>query len=425
MPDDLVSDLTRRNAELEAQAVELTRMLAQAEAVSHLTTGVIHDLRNALHVMLTAGNALQESLLDPEQRELSDLVMGATRHAAALAHDVLNLARKGDAKAALFDSAELLLGFQRVVRQVLSKLIECDFEPAPSAWSVNIEAQQFEAVLINLSVNARDSMPRGGRLRIGTRNLQRGVALPHELQPGEYVEFYVADTGTGMPQAVLDRATEAFFTTKLDRGGTGLGLSMAQSFASRAGGALVIESEIDRGTCVRLLVPRAIAPSETRKDDVRLSKLQNIQSRIRTPWMSQLLDQWHAACGDQELPLAVDIEASLSAQAECSLLLAIEPGAEPPVLRLIRIGDALSRALRGAELGTIPLHGPLALGDQGAAYRRVLRSRFPSYEFLRYTFGAGENAEFERLILPAATDGATVSHLIGAVRLSTALGGGD
>jgi len=230
----------------------------------------------------------------------------------------------------------------------------------------------------------------------------------------------VQDTGVGLTPQVLARATEAFFTTKEADRGTGLGLSMVQAFATRSGGAIQIESEPDRGTRVEILLPRAPLPAEPIDNDPepRRAVLQKIRRRVRTGWLRDVLEGWRAACPKEGLPRPVHVEAALIGHVDCSLVLAVEQGATPPVFRLVRMGDALGKALGGTALGELALDGPLLSGSQGAAYRRALRSRFPSYEYAHYSFGDGSPAEVERMILPAAADGETVSHLIGVVVLS-------
>jgi CheY-like chemotaxis protein len=119
-----------------------------------------------------------------------------------------------------------------------------------------VDPTQTELVLLNLAINARDAMPEGGRLTIRTANVGRGDA-PADLAPGDYVLISVSDTGEGMPEEVLRRAVEPFFTTKEPGKGSGLGLSMVHGVATQSGGALHIDSRPDRGTTVNVYLPRA------------------------------------------------------------------------------------------------------------------------------------------------------------------------
>jgi hypothetical protein len=149
--------------------------------------------------------------------------------------------------------------------------------------------------------------------------------------------------------------------------------------------------------------------------------------RIRTPELRHALEAWQALCPAHGLPPPLATEGKLTAHADHSLVLTVEPAGEVPILRLLRIGDGLARALGHSELGDLPLHGSIAVGTLSAAYRRAFHSRFPSYEYLNYEFKDGAPGVFERLILPAASDGTTVSHLLGVIHLSAALerGGRD
>jgi nitrogen-specific signal transduction histidine kinase len=418
MPQDLIQQLTERNAELTAQVAALTRALAQGTAVSQLVPGVVHDFRNALHVMLLETESLAETLEDPNQLESARSAFTAGKHAAAVARSLLELARKENPRTSLVNASELMTTFRPLIQRIVLKQLECVFEIDADAWSVEVERQQLEAALINLSINARDAMPHGGKLRVCVRNLPQGVPLPAELPAGDYVGFCVEDNGIGMSAPVLARATEAFFTTKDSNRGTGLGLSMTHAFASRSGGALQIESELHRGTRVQIVLPRASTRCVAAGSTTRAAKLQQMRRRMRTAWLPRVLDQWGLACPEGGLPQPIAAEAGVVAHADCSLVLGVERGVVPPALRVLRMGDTFARALGTTTMGELPIEGSVVLGSFGSAYRRVLHSCFPSYEYLRYSLGDGSPSELERLILPAASDGTNVSHLIGVVVVS-------
>jgi nitrogen-specific signal transduction histidine kinase len=423
MSQDHVQQLIRENAELKARVAELTRELGRAEAVSQLAAGVVHDVRNALQVILVEAENLRDSLRDASQRDLANTILVAGNHAVSVARDVLGVVRKQTARTSFVNGAQLLSEFKRLIQRVASQSLVCVFAADSNAWSVEVDRPQLEAALLNLSANARDAMPQGGELRVSARNIPRGMPLPAELPAGDYVGFCVEDSGVGMAAAVLARATEAFFTTKPGDRGTGLGLAMVHAFAQHAGGALRIDSTVGYGTRVEILLPRALPPGALLgvHPERQRAKLQRLQRRMRTTWLRQVLDGWSAACPSDGLPPPSAAEAGLVEHIDCSLVLGLELGATPPRFRLLRMGDALMSQLGQTALGELPLAGSTALGSLGAAYRRALHSSFPSYEYVRYAFGDGSPAEFERLILPAAADGKTVSHLIGVVVLSTNL----
>ena len=320
---------------------------------------------------------------------------------------------------AIVDSAALVERIRPLIRQVARTRVECVFSPNQSVWPVAIEAHQLEAVLINLCANARDAMPDGGPLHISVRNVAVGVPLPADLPSGDYVTFSVHDTGTGMTREVLDRATEAFYTTKAERGGTGLGLAMAQEFARRSGGALRIESVVGHGTTVEVRLPRAAPAAAADADFVRRrdAVLLTLRQQVRTSSLREALDAWQRACGTEAMPRPFDIDVAVAPHADMSLAVLADPDAPPGQLRLLRIGRGLQDALIEATQGEASIAGSL-LGALGDVYRRVAQSRVPSYEHVHYSFDDRPAADFERLVMPASADGQRVSHLIGIMAFS-------
>lgn len=427
MPGETSEGLARRNAELSARVVELTQALARSQAFAKLHASVVHDLRNAFHVTRLAAETITQTTENAEDRDLAETILTASEHGGALARDLLALVRNEDVETSNVSGAEVVARLERLTQRFSAQGIQCVFEPAPDVWSVRVERPQLEAALLNFCVNARDAMPRGGTLRVTARNLA-DVAPRSMLPRDDYVEFAVADTGSGMSRDVLERATEAFFTTKQQSGGTGLGLAMANTFASRSGGALIIESATGRGTTVRLVLPRAPSLGETIDVDPEArEKLDEIAHSIRTQDLRQALKDWRALCPTNGFPRLVAAERQLVAQSEHTLLVAVDPDAAPPLLRLVRLGGALERALGRTKLDDFTLEGSLAVGTLAAAYRRTYRSRFPSYEYASYAFEEKSPEVFERLILPVAADGRHVSHLLGVIRLSKTMnlkGGG-
>lgn len=227
-----------------------------------------------------------------------------------------------------------------------------------------------------------------------------------------------------MPPDVLAKATEAFFTTKPRDRGTGLGLAMVHAFATEAGGAVHIESEVGRGTCVEVLLPRTRPqPQPLDAADSRFAILERIRHRVRTPWLLDVLAAWSQVSEPGGLPRPAQLEAALLDHSACSLLIAVDLAAEPMELRLLRLGQDLVELLEPGAIEQIPLAGPELFGNLATAYRQALRSRCPNYQFARYRLGRGSDTRFERLVLPAATDGQTVSHLFGVVLISSESGG--
>lgn len=396
----------------------LTSALTRAEAALQLSAGLMHDVRNALLVVLGSSDLLAHDRLDERQAECVRDIQQAASHAVAILGDFVALSRPPAATTAVVDSATLAGRLRPMVRQVARSRVECAVDIAPSVWPVAAEAHQLEAVLINLCANARDAMPDGGRLEVAARNVAAGSAELAGLAAGDHVAFAVRDTGGGMPPEVLDRATEAFFTTKAEQGGTGLGLAMAQAFATRHGGTLRISSVVGRGTTVELLLPSAMPPPAT--DATRAPReavVQTIRAQVRTPWLRDVLDAWVRACGPAALPNPLDVDLAVAPYAERSLVVLVNPDEPGGRLRLLRIGRALQHALDTAGGGEIGMASALA-GSLGDTYRRTAASAVPRYERARYSFGDEPVAGFERLIMPASLDGQRVSHVIGVVAFS-------
>ena len=318
------------------------------------------------------------------------------------------------------DTLALMTSCQSLIQRLLRQSVECVFSADNDLWPVAVQPEQLEAALLNLVANARDAMPAGGRARIATRNVPKGAPLSHGLPPGDYVCFSVEDTGLGMAPEVLAKATEAFFTTKPADRGTGLGLAMVDAFATEAGGALDIHSELGRGTKVDILLPRAPRrPRPLDAADQRYSILERIRRRVRTPWLIDVLDAWSKVSGAGGLPRPESLESVLIDHSSCSLVLAVDGAVEPFELRLVRLGQRLVELLERSAVQHMALNGPEVFGSLATTYRRALRSRCPNYQFARHCFGHGSHTEIERLVLPAAVDDPTVSHLFGVVLITS------
>jgi CheY-like chemotaxis protein len=154
---------------------------------------------------------------------------------------------------------KLVTGMSDLLRRALGEAVAIETVLAGGLWNVFADANQLENALINLAVNARDAMPNGGKLTIETANCYLDDAycsLHADLSPGQYVGLFVTDTGSGMPEDVVEKAFEPFFTTKGTGQGTGLGLSQVYGFVKQSGGHVKIYSEMGQGTCVKLYLPR-------------------------------------------------------------------------------------------------------------------------------------------------------------------------
>lgn len=238
--------------------------LAQAqkmEAVGQLTGGIAHDFNNLLTVISGNLQILQERLAaDASNRRLADAAADAALRGAELVRSLLAFSRKQALRPAPIDLGLICENMLPMLERTLGEQIEVTLHSAPGTWLAQADVAHVESALLNLALNARDAMGQGGRLTIEVANntVDAGYALGTPgVAPGDYVMISVTDTGCGMDRDTLSRALEPFFTTKAAGRGSGLGLSMVFGFARQSGGYLRLYSEPDKGTTVRLFLPRA------------------------------------------------------------------------------------------------------------------------------------------------------------------------
>jgi signal transduction histidine kinase/CheY-like chemotaxis protein len=261
----LSSSLGRRVEQRTQELKSAQASLVQAqkmEAVGQLTGGIAHDFNNMLAIIVgnldIAKRRLGQGRSDVE-RQIDNAMDGAKR-AAALTQRLLVFARRQPLEPAVTDLNTLLAELSDLLSRTIGEKVRIAATHGDGLWRTCVDQAQLESALINLAINARDAMPRGGTLWIETRNVSIGAetdaAAAGELAPGDYVAVTVADTGTGMSPDVAARAIEPFFTTKEVGRGTGLGLSQVYGFVRQSGGHVEIESEVGEGTVVRLYLPR-------------------------------------------------------------------------------------------------------------------------------------------------------------------------
>jgi len=243
--------VTARNIDAQRRLQEQARLASGQEALTHLTGGVAHDLNNILTVIIGNGELLAERLGDDEAgRALAEISLSAARAGADLTRLLLASARPHTVHATEFGAAQLIGELRGLIERSLGDGIALTIRSDRDGWSVRADRAQLARVMLNLTLNARHAMPKGGQLTIDVRNVG---AQPGE--EGDRVLIAVSDTGSGIPASILDRVFEPFFTTKSS--GTGLGLPMARAFARQAGGDLAIRSAPGTGTTVSLHLPRA------------------------------------------------------------------------------------------------------------------------------------------------------------------------
>ena len=264
-------DLRRLNLDLEQRAVERTSELTQTqaaliqsqkmEAVGQLTSGIAHDFNNLLTGII-GGLELLHIRIGQGRTENVDryinAAQGAATRAAALTHRLLAFSRQQTLAPEITDVNALVAGMEELVQRAVGPTITVETITAGELWSTLVDPNQLENALLNLCINARDAMPKGGKLIVETGNKRLDVRASRErdMPEGDYVSLCVSDNGTGMPPEVIARAFDPFFTTKPIGQGTGLGLSMIYGFVRQSGGQVRIHSELGRGSTIRLYLPR-------------------------------------------------------------------------------------------------------------------------------------------------------------------------
>ena len=259
-------DITYRR-QLEQQLLQSQKL----DAIGRLTGGIAHDFNNMLSVIIWNLDALTRSLKTgtKDQDRVSN-ALGAALNCADLVRQLLTFARHQPHQPKVIDLSEMVPRMARLLTPVLGEHVNIETRPGESIWPIFADPAQVESALVNLAINARDSMPEGGTLTIECANVRQSAGA---LEPaaGDYVVVTVSDTGIGMPQDVIDRAFEPFFTTKELGKGSGLGLSMVHGFVKQAGGHVAIDSTTGSGTRIKLYLPRtAVADTtdaETSSDD--------------------------------------------------------------------------------------------------------------------------------------------------------------
>ena len=255
------------------QRIRLEEQLSHAqrlEAIGQLTGGIAHDFNNLLTVISGNLQILEDELADrPDAREIVGNALRAVGRGADLTRKLLAFARRQRLTPRACDPHKLLDELGTMLRRTLGEGVQLTIHALAGIAPVFVDPSQLDTALLNLALNSRDAMPRGGRLTIEAE--ERRVAddaANAELKSGRYVVFSVRDTGLGMEPEVLARAFEPFFTTKEHAKGNGLGLSMVYGFVKQSGGHVHVESQLGYGTCVELHLPAAEA-TESREEAPR------------------------------------------------------------------------------------------------------------------------------------------------------------
>ena len=250
-----IRDLTTRQ-----KMEEELRQSQKMEAIGQLTGGVAHDFNNLLTVITGNLEMLEPNLNSARDREMLREAQDAVQDGAKLTAQLLAFGRRQPLNPAPNDVGPLVSNFAELLRRTLGESIELRITTTGSAHLAVVDATQLQNALLNLAINSRDAMPRGGRLTIDISHARLDADYAQmypEVRTGRYVLISVTDTGEGMSEDVRRRAFEPFFSTKPTGAGTGLGLSMVYGFVKQSGGNIQLYSELGQGTSIRIFLPLA------------------------------------------------------------------------------------------------------------------------------------------------------------------------
>jgi PAS domain S-box-containing protein len=250
-----VQDITEQKR-IEAEFLRAQRL----DSIGALAGGMAHDLNNALSPILMGIQLIRREARDPETQQMLSVMEANTHRGAEMVRQVLTFARGRDGEREVLNAGRLLREMESIARQTLPRSITVQALVPPDLWPVFGNATQLHQVLLNLCINARDAMPKGGTLTLAADNLEldptEAQAIPN-ASPGAYVMVLVSDTGTGIPPEILPRIFDAFFTTKGPGKGTGLGLSTIARIVRNHGGFVSVKTEVGAGTSFEIYLPRA------------------------------------------------------------------------------------------------------------------------------------------------------------------------
>lgn len=261
------TDITEQK-KLETQLLRAQRL----ENIGTLASGVAHDLNNILTPILICAETLRGDMTAEDRESTLALIEESAHRGASVVKQVLTFARGIEGERVSIKPNHLVHEMVDIAQRTFPKSIEITSRYPDDLWSIKGDPTQLHQVMLNVSVNARDAMPTGGKLVFGSENLdvdEHYAAMTPEATRGPYVLLQISDTGSGMPQETIDKIFDPFFTTKDPGRGTGLGLSTAVGIVKSHGGFISVHSEVGKGTIFKIFLPAEVRvqsqlPSERR-----------------------------------------------------------------------------------------------------------------------------------------------------------------
>jgi len=380
-----VYDVTERVRDQERlkKAEEALRQSQKLEAIGRLTGGVAHDFNNLLAVFANGLQLLERNATAEQRDRIHAAMRRAVERGTGLTHQLLAFTRRQAINPASIDLAAQLTGMRQMLEHSLPGGILVELKLGDELWPVEIDAGEFELAMLNLFANARDAMPGGGTITIDARNV---TELADEV-PTDFVQLSITDTGSGMPPEVLDRVFEPFFTTKEVGKGSGLGLPQVYGFAQQSGGQLRIDSRVQVGTTLTLMLPRSLRKPVALVDASSPSPLRG-------------------EGGDRQVLLVEDDEevAALTREMLCHLGFKVIQAASP----VAALGALANERCVDIVFSDITMPG----GMNGLELAREIRRRRPDMSIV-LTTGHSEaaagmnNAEFRLLLKPYSLEALT------------------
>ncbi len=279
-------ETTERRA-LENQINQSQKM----DMVGQLAGGIAHDFNNVLSAIMMANDFLLNAHkpTDPSFQDIMQIKQNATR-AATLVRQLLAFSRRQTLRPQVLDLGDALSDLTMLLRRLIGEKVKLDLVHGRDLWPVKVDVSQFEQVIVNLAVNARDAMPDGGKLTVKTANVtteESGLLAFKGMPASDYVRIDISDTGTGIPADIRDKIFEPFFSTKEVGKGTGLGLSTVYGIVKQTGGFIYVDSEEDKGTAFHIFLPRHHAEHEAQPESHGATREAPAEPKPRTDLTGQ------------------------------------------------------------------------------------------------------------------------------------------